>query len=143
MLQQGREPTLEEIAAVMKTTPEEVRALRVVGHHPVSLDEPLGGDEDFTLEDSLREEDESPGQAVDLQLLRARLGEVLLSLAPRDREVIELRYGLRDGRPRTLDEVAQEFGITRERIRQIETRGLQKLRQPERKARLEAFTEVA
>ena len=115
-----------------------------MGHHPVSLDEPLGGDEDFTLRDSLHEEEaQDAGRIVDLKLLRARLAEVLHSLAPRDREVIELRYGLQGGHARTLDEVAQVYGITRERIRQIESRALAKLRQPERKARLADFTEVA
>jgi RNA polymerase primary sigma factor len=144
VLEQEREPTEDEIARVMKTTPEEIRSLRIVGHHPVSLDEPVGGDQEFRLQESLRQEEAvSPVQAADLQLLRDRLREVLRSLAPRDREVIELRYGLQDGRPRTLDEVAQAFGITRERIRQIESRGLDKLRQPERRARLAAFTELA
>jgi RNA polymerase primary sigma factor len=75
-------------------------------------------------------------------LLRERIGEVLRSLAQREREVIELRYGLRDGQPKTLDEVARLFGITRERIRQIEARGILKLRQPVRSARLEQFAEV-
>ena len=85
----------------------------------------------------------SPGQAVDQNLLRERIAEVLRSLPPRDREVIELRYGLRDGRSRSLDEVAQVFGVTRERIRQIEIRGLVKLRQPERRKRLADFAGAA
>ena len=144
MIQHGREPTVEEIAAAMKMAPKEFRALQIAGRQPVSLDEPLGGDEEFTLQDSLRQAETSdPGQLTEANLLRARLREVLHSLAPRDREVIELRYGLRDGRARTLEEVAQLYGITRERIRQIESRGLLKLRQPERRARLAAFVEVA
>jgi RNA polymerase primary sigma factor len=136
MGQHGREPTVEEIAAVLEMAPEEVRTLQIVGHRPVS------GDEAFTLQDSLcQAETSDPGQLANLNLLRARLTEVLQSLAPRDREVIELRYGLRDGRARTLEQVAQVFGITRERIRQIESRGLLKLRQPERQDRLAAFAE--
>ena len=83
----------------------------------------------------------SPGQAVDHHLLRERIAEVLRSLAPREREVIELRFGLRDGHPRTLDEVARTYGITRERIRQIEARGLLKLRQPNRSERLVEFAD--
>jgi RNA polymerase primary sigma factor len=85
----------------------------------------------------------SAGAAVDHQLLKKRIAEVLLSLAPRDRQVIELRFGLVDGRPRSLDELAQLFGITRERIRQIEHRGLVKLRQPDRMDRLAEFADVA
>lgn len=81
----------------------------------------------------------NPGQHVDQRLLRERIGEVLRSLAPREREVIELRFGLHDGQPRTLDEVAHVYGITRERIRQIEARGLLKLRQPLRSQRLQDF----
>jgi RNA polymerase primary sigma factor len=144
MLQHGREPTVEEIAAALNLAPEELRALQIAGRQPVSLDEPMGDEAEFTLLDSLsRAEAADPGQLTDLNLLRGRLTEVLHSLAPRDREVIELRYGLRDGRSRTLEEVAQIFGITRERIRQIESRGLLKLRQPERRARLAAFVDIA
>jgi RNA polymerase primary sigma factor len=117
--------------------------LRVVGRHPVSLHEPLGGDGERALEDFLGDSDASnPGQSVDQHLLKERIGEVLRSLTPREREVIELRFGLRDGHPRTLDEVARSYGITRERIRQIEARGLLKLRQPNRSQRLVAFAEA-
>jgi RNA polymerase primary sigma factor len=140
-IRHGREPTADEIAAALDIKPEDVKALRKAGSPPVSLHEPLGGDEEFTLQESLHDEDRDPAQNADLRLLKERLAEVLMSLAPRDREVIELRYGLRDGRVRTLDEVAELFGITRERIRQIEARGLLKLRQPERSARLEDFVE--
>ena len=82
---------------------------------------------------------DNPGEAADQSLLKGRIDEALRSLAPRDREVIELRFGLKDGRARTLDEVASTFGITRERIRQIESRGLDKLRQPERSESLSEF----
>jgi len=140
----GREPTVEEIAAILGVTPEETRSLRIVGRHPVSLHEPLGGDGERALEDFLSDADAAshPGRAVDQHLLKERLGEVLRSLTPREREVIELRFGLRDGHPRTLDEVARTYGITRERIRQIEARGLLKLRQPNRSRRLVEFAEA-
>ncbi|HTU92015.1 MAG TPA: sigma-70 family RNA polymerase sigma factor [Gemmataceae bacterium] len=141
-IQQGREPTVEEIAAVLGVTPEETQSLRIVSRHPVSLHEPLGGDGERALEDFLDDPDAAnPGQQVDQHLLRERIAEVLRSLTPREREVIELRFGLRDGQPRTLEEVARTYGITRERIRQIEARGLLKLRQPLRSQRLAEFAE--
>ena len=140
---QGREPTVEEIAAVLGVTAEETQSLRAVSRHPISLHEPLGGDGERALEDFLDDPDATnPGHAVDQHLLRERIGEVLRSLTPREREVIELRFGLRDGQPRTLEEVARAYGITRERIRQIEARGLLKLRQPLRSQRLAEFAEV-
>jgi RNA polymerase primary sigma factor len=142
-VQQGREPTVEEIAAVLGVTPEETQSLRVVARHPVSLHEPLGGDGERALEDFLDDPDATnPGRAVDQHLLRERIAEVLRSLTPREREVIEMRFGLKDGQPRTLEEVAREYGITRERIRQIEARGLLKLRQPLRSQRLAEFAEA-
>jgi RNA polymerase primary sigma factor len=136
----GGEPTLEEVAAALGLAPEEARALQAAGHHPASLDGPIGADQENALRDLLSDP-RAPDlvQEVDRKLLRERIDEVLRCLAPRDREVIELRFGLKDGRPRSLDEVARRFGITRERVRQIETRGLEKLRQPERRERLAAF----
>ena len=142
-VEHGREPTVEEIAASLGVTAEETRSLRVVARHPVSLHEPLGGDGERALGDFLDDPSAvSPGQTVDQHLLRERIAEVLRSLTPREREVIELRFGLRDGHPRTLDEVAKTYGITRERIRQIEARGLIKLRQPLRSQRLAGFAEA-
>jgi RNA polymerase primary sigma factor len=142
-IQQGREPTVEEIAAVIGVSPEETQSLRIVSRHPVSLHEPLGGDGERALEDFLDDPDAAnPGQQVDQHLLRERIAEVLRSLTPREREVIELRFGLKDGQPRTLEEVARAYGITRERIRQIEARGLLKLRQPLRSRRLAEFAET-
>jgi len=139
----GREPSVEEIAAALGVSTEETQSLRVVSRHPVSLHEPLGGDGERALEDFLDDPDATnPGKAVDQHLLRERIGEVLRSLTPREREVIELRFGLRDGHPRTLEEVARAYGITRERIRQIEARGLLKLRQPLRSQRLAEFAEA-
>src|SRR5438128_3883895 len=142
-VQNGREPTVEEIATVLGVTAEETRSLRVVARHPISLHEPLGGDGERALEDFLDDpEATNPGRAVDQHLLRERIAEVLRSLTPREREVIELRFGLKDGQPRTLEEVAKAYGITRERIRQIEARGLLKLRQPLRSKRLAEFAET-
>jgi RNA polymerase primary sigma factor len=142
-VQHGREPTPEEVAAVLDMTPEETRVLRTVGRPPVSLSEPLGGEDEDTIQDTLgNTEPADTGLAVDRHLLKERLAEVLLSLAPRDREVIELRFGLRNGRPYSLDEIARLYGITRERVRQIESRGMQKLRQPERSERLASFAEI-
>jgi len=138
----GREPTVEEIAKTLGVTAEETRSLRVVARHPISLHEPLGGDGERALSDFLDDHNVvNPGQAVDQHMLRERIAEVLRSLTPREREVIELRFGLKDGQPRTLDEVAKTYGITRERIRQIEARGLVKLRQPTRSQRLAGFAE--
>jgi RNA polymerase primary sigma factor len=138
----GREPTIEELSKALGVKTEETRSLRVVGRAPVSLHEPIGGDGERALEDFLAGgEAPNPGEHVDQRLLRDRINEVLRSLAPREREVIELRFGLKDGTPRTLDEVARQYGITRERIRQIEARGLLKLRQPTRSCRLEEFAD--
>lgn len=139
----GKEPSNEEISTKLGVKLDDTRFLRVVGKHPISLHEPMGGDGERALEDFLSDANRNtPGEDVDQHLLRERIGEVLRSLAPREREVIELRFGLRDGQPLTLDEVAKIYGITRERIRQIEARGLLKLRQPIRSQRLEEFTEA-
>jgi RNA polymerase primary sigma factor len=138
----GREPTVEQIAKALGAKVDETRSLRIVGRHPVSIHDPIGGDGERMLEDFLSDPSAvNAGESVDRHLLQERINEVLRSLAPREREVIEMRFGLRDGTPRTLDEVAQMYGITRERIRQIEARGLTKLRQPLRSARLADFAE--
>jgi RNA polymerase primary sigma factor len=138
----GREPTVEEISRVLGTGVEETRALRAVSRHPVSIHEPLGDDADRSLGEFLNDNSAvNPGLDADQHLLKERIAEVLRSLAPREREVIELRFGLKDGQPRTLDEVAKCYGITRERIRQIEARSLVKLRQPLRSQRLAGFAE--
>jgi RNA polymerase primary sigma factor len=138
----GREPTSEELAIAIGVKAEDTKSLRIVGKHPVSLNDPIGGDGERALEDFLRDhQTPNPGENADQHLLKERIHEVLRSLAPREREVIELRFGLKDGTPRTLDEVARQYGITRERIRQIEARGLLKLRQPTRSSRLEEFAD--
>jgi RNA polymerase primary sigma factor len=139
----GREPTAEELAEALGVKLEDTKSLMAVGRQPVSLHEPIGGDGERALEDFLSDgSTPNPGENVDQRLLRERIVEVLRSLAPREREVIELRFGLKDGTPRTLDEVAKQYNITRERIRQIEARGLLKLRQPTRAERLEEFADV-
>ena len=118
--------------------------LLAVRNQPVSIHEPVGDNDAQTLEDFMSTRGpEGPGDEVDQHLLKERLDEVLRCLPPRDREVIELRFGLKDGHPRSLEEVAQLFGVTRERIRQIESRGMDKLRQPERCDRLAGFVGVA
>jgi RNA polymerase primary sigma factor len=139
-LERGREPTTEEIAAALDITMEQTLTLRTAGRQPVSLDEPRG-DEEGNLEAFLRASSEEAGEGADRGLLKERIDAVLGTLAPRDREVIELRFGLRDGQPRSLEEIAREYGLTRERIRQIETRGLLKLREPERRGMLAEFVE--
>jgi RNA polymerase primary sigma factor len=127
-VQLGREPTSEEIGGVLGISGDEAHRLRAVGRQPVSLHKPLGGEEADSMEVLLTANTDSPGKDADRHLLKERIAKVLLSLAPRDRQVIELRFGLVDGRPRSLHEVAQHFGITGERIRQIEQCGLVKLR---------------
>jgi len=138
----GREPTVEDIARVLGTTVEETRSLRAVSRHPVSIHEPMGDDAERALGEFLDDPSAAnPGLDADQNLLKERIAEVLRSLTPRERQVIELRFGLKDGQPRTLDEVAKCYGITRERIRQIEARSLVKLRQPARSQRLMGFAE--
>jgi RNA polymerase primary sigma factor len=141
----GVEPTLEEVAAVLGIAAEEARVLQTAAHQPASLDVPFAGDQDDgALQDFLSDPD-TPDLAreLDRRLLRERVEEVLRCLPQRDKEVLELRFGLKDGRPRSLDEVATIYGVTRERVRQIEARGLEKLRHPDRSVRLAGFSEVA
>ena len=139
----GVEPDNDVLASALGVKAEETKSLKAVGRQPISLHEPIGGDGERAIEDFLSDGVEpNNGEQVDARLLRERIIEVLRSLAPREREVIELRFGLRDGTARTLDEVAKQYGITRERIRQIEARGILKLRQPTRAIRLEGFADV-
>ena len=139
----GREPTREEIAAALGISPKEARLLYAAGRQPVSLQDSFtGGENEKALQEVLTDAaSNDPGLLVDQNLLRERIAEVLKCLPPRDREVIEMRFGLRDGRTHSLDEVARVYGITRERVRQIEGRGLDKLRQPDRRERLAGFVE--
>jgi RNA polymerase primary sigma factor len=137
----GREAAEEEVAAAMEISADELRVLSVAGRPPVSLQEGLGGDEDQPWVDFLTDRHTSgPGESADQRLLHERVTESLKVLSPRDREVLELRYGLKDGHGHTLDEVARMLGVSRERIRQIEARGLDRLRQPDRRDRLAGFS---
>lgn len=138
----GKDPSIEDLSKALGISPEETKALRAVSRMPLSLQEPMGDETERPLEEVINDpRAENPGENVDQTLLRDRIAEVLRSLTPREREVVELRFGLKDGQPRTLDEVARCYGITRERIRQIEARSLVKLRQPTRSKRLEGFAE--
>ncbi len=138
----GREPTDEEIAARAGTTPEKVREIMRIAQEPVSLETPVGEEEDSHLGDFIPDEDTpAPADAATQALLREQLAEVLHTLTPREEHVLELRYGLKDGHPRTLEEVGREFDITRERIRQIEAKALRKLRHPSRSKKLKDFLE--
>jgi RNA polymerase primary sigma factor len=137
-----REPTTEEVAAELQVTPAEVRSLLASDLQPLSLDDHYRGEEESSFHDVLPDQEAvGPADEADRQVLKERMAEVLRCLAPRDREVLELRYGLHDGTPRTLAEIAQVFGLTRERIRQIELRGLQQLREPRRRERLAEFAQ--
>ena len=142
ILKNRRAATTEEIAKKLKATPEEVRSVLAAGRQTVSLDDTFGGRDDDSFHTILADPAAGdPGEEADRQLLKDRIGELLRCLSPRYREVLELRFGLRDGHARSLEEVAQIYGVTRERIRQIEAGGLQKLRQPERRERLAGFAE--
>jgi RNA polymerase primary sigma factor len=138
----GREPTPEEIAEQMELTPEKVREIIKVSQEPVSLETPIGEEEDSHLGDFIEDADAVvPIDAASFILLQEQLEDVLNSLNEREKEVIRLRFGLTDGHPRTLEEVGREFGVTRERIRQIESKTLAKLRHPTRSAKLRDYLE--
>ncbi len=138
----GREPTPEEIAKEMDIPVERVREIMKIAQEPVSLETPIGEEEDSHLGDFIEDEDAlAPADAASFMLLREQLEEVLDSLTPRERKVLLLRFGLEDGRSRTLEEVGQEFGVTRERIRQIEAKALRKLRHPSRSKKLKDYLE--
>ena len=127
--QNGHEPSAEEIADELGMTPEKVREILRVAQEPVSLETPIGEEEDSHLGDFIPDEDAPiPAEAASHTLLREQLADVLSSLTPREEKVLRLRFGLEDGRPRTLEEVGKEFNVTRERIRQIEAKALRKLR---------------
>jgi RNA polymerase primary sigma factor len=143
MVRHGRAPSEEEVAATLGMTVKDLRTLTAVGRAPVSIQEAFGEDDDTWASFLSDEAAPSPGEQADAHLLKERVAEVLRCLAPRDREVVELRFGLIDGQARTLDEVAQVLGITRERVRQIEGRALDRLRQPGRREQLAGFAEVA
>ncbi|WP_138493833.1 RNA polymerase sigma factor RpoD [Paenibacillus pinistramenti] len=138
----GREPTPEEIAKEMDLTPEKVREIMKVAQEPVSLETPIGEENDSNLGDFIEDSDApAPADAAAYELLKEQLEDVLDTLTEREENVLRLRFGLDDGRTRTLEEVGKEFGVTRERIRQIEAKALRKLRHPSRSKRLKDFLE--
>lgn len=138
----GREPTSEEIAEEMGITVEKVREIKKISQDPVSLETPIGEEEDSHLGDFIPDEDiPSPVEAAAYSMLQKQLREVLDTLSEREKKVLILRFGLDDGRPRTLEEVGKEFNVTRERIRQIEAKALRKLRHPSRSKKLKDYLE--
>ncbi|HEU5348983.1 MAG TPA: RNA polymerase sigma factor RpoD [Ktedonobacterales bacterium] len=138
----GREPTAEEIAAEMQITPEKVREIIKVSQEPVSLETPIGEEDDSHLGDFIEDQGAlAPAEAASHQLLREQVKDALGSLTQREQEVLRLRFGLDDGRSRTLEEVGKEFKVTRERIRQIEAKALRKLRHPSRSRKLKDYLE--
>ena len=141
LLQQlGREPSPEEIAEAMEISVERVREIMKIAQEPVSLETPIGEEEDSHLGDFIEDQDApAPAEAASFMLLKEQLEEVLDTLTEREERVLRLRFGLDDGRARTLEEVGQNFGVTRERIRQIEAKALRKLRHPSRSRKLKDF----
>jgi len=138
----GREPTPEEIAREMEIPADKVREIMKVSQEPVSLETPVGEEEDSHLGDFIPDDGTmGPPEAASFQLLREQVEDVLSSLTGRERRVLQLRFGLDDGRSRTLEEVGKEFGVTRERIRQIEAKALRKLRHPSRSKKLKDYLE--
>ncbi|ARU62046.1 RNA polymerase sigma factor RpoD [Tumebacillus avium] len=138
----GREPTAEEIAAEMDMSPDKVREILKIAQEPVSLETPIGEEDDSHLGDFIEDQDAlAPADAAAYELLKEQLEDVLDTLTEREENVLRLRFGLDDGRTRTLEEVGKVFGVTRERIRQIEAKALRKLRHPSRSKRLKDFLE--
>ncbi|SDW13626.1 RNA polymerase primary sigma factor [Marininema mesophilum] len=138
----GREPTPEEVAEEMALSPEKVREIMKIAQEPVSLETPIGEEDDSHLGDFIPDDDaQAPADAAAYELLKEQLKDVLDTLSDREENVLRLRFGLDDGRTRTLEEVGKVFGVTRERIRQIEAKALRKLRHPSRSKRLKDFLE--
>jgi RNA polymerase primary sigma factor len=139
----GREPTDEEVAVEMGITAERVREITAVSLDPVSLETPIGEEEDSHLGDFIEDKEAvAPVAAASLTMLRDEVEDILDTLTPRERRVLQLRFGMIDGHQRTLDEVGKRFGVTRERIRQIEAKALRKLRHPSRSRRLRDYLEA-
>jgi RNA polymerase primary sigma factor len=138
----GREPSAEEVAEEMQFPVERVRAVLKMAQQPISLQAPVGDGDDTNFGDFIEDKSsESPSEITSFTLLKDKLGNVLSSLTHRERKVLELRFGLSDGYPRTLEEVGRQFNVTRERIRQIEAKALRKMRHPTRIRQLQGFLE--
>ena len=138
--EKGREPTPEEIAEEMDVSAEKVSEIKKIAQESVSLDTPIGEEEDSSLGDFIEDtKTPEPSSTVSKNLLKEQLDSVLDTLTDREKRILELRFGIEDGRPRTLEEVGKEFGVTRERIRQIEAKALRKLRHPTRSKKLKGF----
>jgi len=138
----GREPTAHEISVHMELPPEKVREIQKISQEPVSLETPIGEEEDSHLGDFIEDtEAVVPIERASFRLLQEQLESVLHTLSGREKQVIEMRFGLKDGQPRTLEEVGKTFGVTRERIRQIESKTLSKLRHPSRSQKLRDYLE--
>ena len=138
----GREPSPEEIAEEMDIPVEKVREIQKISQEPVSLETPIGEEEDSHLGDFIQDENVPvPAEAAAATLLREQLDDELATLTEREQKVLRLRFGLDDGKARTLEEVGKEFQVTRERIRQIEAKALRKLRHPSRSKKLKDFLE--
>lgn len=135
----AREPTVHELADLLEMRPREVKKIKKISQHPLSLEMPIG-DEEALLGDFIEDETSiTPSEAANYQLLRQQINEMMASLSSREDRVLQLRFGLRSSRPHTLEEVGQKFGVTRERIRQIEAQALRKLRHPRRAQKLRAY----
>ena len=136
----GREPTVEEIGREMGLSAEKVREVMKISQDPISLETPIGEEEDSHLGDFIEDQEAiAPAEAASVMLLKEKMADVLQHLTDRERKVLVLRFGLEDGHQRTLEEVGQEFGVTRERIRQIEAKALRKLRHPTRSRKLKDY----
>ena len=141
MQELGREPTPEEVAKVLEIDPAKAREIVKVSQEPTSLETPVGDEEDSHLGDFIADQGLQPDEQATRELLKIHLDEVLDSLSPREKRVLQLRFGLEDGKQRTLEEVGKEFGVTRERIRQIEAKAIRKLKHPTRAKKLRDYLE--
>jgi RNA polymerase primary sigma factor len=140
--EQGKQPSSKEIGAEMEMAPEKVEEIIKVSQLPISLESPIGDEEDSHLGDFIEDRNTlPPADVASRQLLKEQIEEVLNTLTPREQRVLQLRFGLEDGRSRTLEEVGKEFNVTRERIRQIEAKALRKLRHPSRSRKLKDYLE--
>jgi len=139
-LELNREPSEEELAKKMNTSVDKIREIYKISQDPVSLETPIGEEDDSHLGDFIKDERNlSPEEFATNEMLKDEISQVLLTLTEREEKVVRLRFGLEDGKPRTLEEVGQMFGVTRERIRQIEAKALRKLRHPSRSRKLRDY----